>query len=121
MPTVPQLDPVVTHHTYGPPVAVEVKVTIKALAFQELDGGYSVVVPELPGCVTEGDDIAEVQGMVVEAAGGWLAASPITTATGRSATSPNPFRARRDREACLGRAEFAARMISGIDRDSICH
>ena len=39
-------------HTYGPPV--EVKVTIKALAFEEADGGYSVVDPELPGCVTAG-------------------------------------------------------------------
>ena len=28
--------------------------TIKALAFKEADGGYSVVVPELPGCVTVG-------------------------------------------------------------------
>lgn len=63
-----------TVHVYGPPVVVEVKVTIKALAFQEADGGYSVVVPELPGCVTEGDTIEEVQEMVVEAAEGWLAA-----------------------------------------------
>ena len=41
-------------HTYGPPVVVAVKVTIKALAFQEADGGYSVVDPELPGCVNVG-------------------------------------------------------------------
>ena len=41
-------------HTYAPPVVVEVKVTIKALAFKEADGEYSVVVPELPGCVTVG-------------------------------------------------------------------
>ena len=60
-------------HVYGPPVVVEVKVTIKALAFQEADGGYSVVVPELPGCVTEGDTIEEVREMVAEAAEGWLA------------------------------------------------
>ena len=37
-----------------PQVVVEVKVTIKALAFKEADGEYSVVVPELPGCVTVG-------------------------------------------------------------------
>jgi len=60
-------------YVYGTPVVVEFKVTIKALAFQEADGGYSVVVPELPGCVTEGDDIEEVKAMVVEAAEGWLA------------------------------------------------
>jgi len=41
-------------HTYGRPVVVEVNVTIKALAFKEADGGYSVVDPELPGCVTVG-------------------------------------------------------------------
>lgn len=60
-------------HVYGRPVVVEVKVTIKALAFQEADGGYPVVVPELPGCVTEGETIEEVQEMVVDAAEGWLA------------------------------------------------
>lgn len=61
-------------HVYGPPVAIVVKVEITALAFLEADGGYSVVVPELPGCTTEGDTIEEVQAMVREAAEGWLAA-----------------------------------------------
>ena len=41
-------------HTYGRSVVVEVNVTIKALAFKEADGGYSVVDPELPGCVNVG-------------------------------------------------------------------
>jgi hypothetical protein len=41
-------------HTDGPRVVVDVKVTIKAVAFEEADGGYSVVVPELPGCMTVG-------------------------------------------------------------------
>jgi hypothetical protein len=41
-------------HTYDSPVVVEVKVTIKALAFKEADIGYSVIVPELPGCMTVG-------------------------------------------------------------------
>jgi predicted RNase H-like HicB family nuclease len=75
MPTTRQATTAVVPHIYGPPVVVDVKVTIKALAFREADGGYSVVVPELPGCVTEGDDIEEVQAMVVEAAEGWLAAA----------------------------------------------
>jgi len=60
-------------HAYGPPVIVEVKVTIKALAFREADGGYSVVVPELPGCITEGDTIEDVKATVIDAAEGWLA------------------------------------------------
>src|SRR3954453_4635847 len=76
---------------YGPPVVVEVKVTIKALAFHEADGGYSVVVPELPGCVTEGDDIEEVKAMVVEAAEGWLAAMHDRYRDERSRNVPEPL------------------------------
>lgn len=72
MPTT-QDAPAIAPHIYGPPVVVEVKVTIQALAFQEADGGYSVVIPELPGCVTQGDTIEEVRAMVVDAAEAWLA------------------------------------------------
>ena len=54
------------------PVTVEVRVRLLALAVQESDGRYSVVVPALPGCVTMGDTIEEVQEMVVDAAEGWL-------------------------------------------------
>ena len=35
-------------------------------------GGYAVTVPELPGCFTEGDSVAEVRRMVREAIGLWL-------------------------------------------------
>ena len=35
-------------------------------------GGYSVSVPELPGCFTCGDTMDEVRTNVVEAAEGWL-------------------------------------------------
>lgn len=35
-------------------------------------GGYAVTVPELPGCFTEGDSIAEVRRMVRDAIGLWL-------------------------------------------------
>jgi predicted RNase H-like HicB family nuclease len=47
-------------------VTVEVMVRIKALAMQEADGRYSVVVPAIPGCVTQGDTIEEVEANVVE-------------------------------------------------------
>ena len=60
-------------HVYGPPVVVEVKVTIQALAFREADGRYSIVVPELPGCVSYSDTIDEAAGRIAEAADGWLA------------------------------------------------
>jgi predicted RNase H-like HicB family nuclease len=54
------------------PVTVTVQVRLQALAVREADGRYSVIVPALPGCVTEGNDIEDVQRNVVEAAEGWL-------------------------------------------------
>ena len=35
-------------------------------------GGYAVVVPDLPGCVTQGNDLAEAIYMAVDAASGWI-------------------------------------------------
>lgn len=65
--------PAATADTGAPRVVtVELTVRIKALALEEPTGGYSVVVPALPGCVTEGDDIEEARAHVVEAAEGWL-------------------------------------------------
>ncbi|NTW04545.1 MAG: HicB family protein [Peptococcaceae bacterium] len=34
--------------------------------------GYTVIFPDLPGCVTEGDTLPEALDMAVEAASGWL-------------------------------------------------
>jgi len=43
-------------------------------------GGYSVEVPELPGCITEGDTLPEARRMTREAIEAWLnAAAPQTT------------------------------------------
>jgi predicted RNase H-like HicB family nuclease len=56
----------------GQVITIEVKVRLQALAITEADGGYSVIVPALPGCVTQGDTIEEVQANLVEAAEGWL-------------------------------------------------
>jgi predicted RNase H-like HicB family nuclease len=36
------------------------------------EGGYVVTVPELPGCVTEGDTFGEALDMVKDAIEGWL-------------------------------------------------
>lgn len=38
-------------------------------------GGYTVVFPDLPGCVTEGDTLAEAMEMAIDASSGWLLAS----------------------------------------------
>ncbi len=36
------------------------------------EGGYTVEVPDLPGCVTEGDDLEESISMAEDAASGWI-------------------------------------------------
>ena len=36
------------------------------------EGGYTVVFPDLPGCITEGDTISEAVDMAIDAASGWL-------------------------------------------------
>ena len=34
--------------------------------------GYTVVVPDLPGCVTQGGSLSDAIGMAVDAASGWI-------------------------------------------------
>lgn len=36
------------------------------------EGGYMVTVPDLPGCITEGDNLAEALFMAEDAASGWI-------------------------------------------------
>lgn len=35
-------------------------------------GGYTVVVPDLPGCVSEGNTLSEAISMATDAASGWI-------------------------------------------------
>ncbi len=37
------------------------------------EGGYSVIVPALPGCVTQGETIEEAMEMAKDAIAGWIA------------------------------------------------
>ncbi len=37
------------------------------------EGGYSVIVPALPGCVTQGETIEEAIEMAKDAIAGWIA------------------------------------------------
>ena len=39
------------------------------------EGGFAVIIPDLPGCVTEGDSLSEAMDMAVDAASGWLLCS----------------------------------------------
>lgn len=36
------------------------------------ESGYTVVVPDLPGCVTEGKTISDALEQVIDAASGWI-------------------------------------------------
>lgn len=57
------------------PVTIEVSVRLEAIAIPEADGGYSIVVPALPGCVTEAETIEKARENVIDAAEGWLAST----------------------------------------------
>lgn len=41
--------------------------TYKVLLYKAEEGGYTVTVPALPGCITEGDNIDEALAMAKEA------------------------------------------------------
>lgn len=40
--------------------------------FSDKSGGYTVEVPDLPGCVTEGRNLPEAFEMAIDAASGWV-------------------------------------------------
>lgn len=40
--------------------------------YEDGSGGYAVEFPDLPGCVTGGDDMAEAVFLAEDAAGGWV-------------------------------------------------
>lgn len=47
------------------------KLVYPACFYPQEEGGYTVVVPDLQGCVTEGSDMAEAIEMAIDAASGW--------------------------------------------------
>lgn len=48
------------------------KLVYPACFYPSESGGYTVVVPDLPGCVTQGNDLANAIEMAVDAASGWV-------------------------------------------------
>lgn len=52
----------------------QVMVNFTALYTKEIDGGYTVELLELPGCVSYGETLEEAQTMIKEAALGYLEA-----------------------------------------------
>ena len=47
-------------------------ITYPAVFHLAEEGGYSVEVPDLPGCISEGDTLAEAIDMITDAASGWV-------------------------------------------------
>ncbi|WP_040411233.1 type II toxin-antitoxin system HicB family antitoxin [Desulfosporosinus sp. OT] len=48
------------------------KLIYPACFYPSEEGGYTVVFPDLLGCVTEGDTLSEAMEMAIDAASGWL-------------------------------------------------
>jgi antitoxin HicB len=46
--------------------------TYRIILNQEPEGGYTVTVPSLPGCITYGDNISHAKAMAKEAIEGYL-------------------------------------------------
>ncbi len=70
----------------------EVTVKVRGRAYRAVltpdleAGGYTVEVPELPGCRTEGDDLAEAKRMTKDAIEGWLSVDERPRARSRART-----------------------------------
>lgn len=48
------------------------KLVYPACFYPDEEGGYTVIFPDLPGCVTEGDTLSEAIDVAIDAASGWL-------------------------------------------------
>jgi predicted RNase H-like HicB family nuclease len=49
-------------------------VTLTVVAVREADGGYSIAIPALPGCLSQSDDAESIARNIRDAAEGWLEA-----------------------------------------------
>jgi predicted RNase H-like HicB family nuclease len=51
---------------------------LKAIVHEAEEGGYWAEVPALPGCVTQGETLDEIEANLLEAVQGWLLAAEST-------------------------------------------
>jgi predicted RNase H-like HicB family nuclease len=49
--------------------------TLRAIIHEAEEGGFWAEVPSLPGCVTQGESLKELEGNIHEAIEGWLLAA----------------------------------------------
>lgn len=61
--------------TFKEVVVIFMKLVYPACFYQEDDGSFSVTVPDLKGCITQGDTLQEAIQMAEDAALGWLLTS----------------------------------------------
>ena len=59
--------------------------------YEDESGGYAVEFPDLTGCVTGGDSMAEAVFMAEDAASGWVLTEPEATAINEVATEEGQF------------------------------
>ena len=52
--------------------AVDMRYSYPIVLIAEEEGGYSVIVPDLPGCVTQGDTAEDAFAMAKDAMAGWI-------------------------------------------------
>lgn len=53
-------------------MVINMKLVYPACFYKEAAGGYSVIIPDLKGCCTQGDTLEEAIEMAEDAALGWL-------------------------------------------------
>lgn len=58
--------------------------TLKAVIHEDESGGYWAEVPSLPGCVSQGETMGEIQTNIREAIEAWLEAAEPTAAISAS-------------------------------------
>ena len=61
---------------------------------EDKPGAYTVVVPDLPGCISEGDSLEDAIAMATDAASGWVLdemeeGRPVPAASDRSTIHPD--------------------------------
>ncbi len=56
--------------------------TLQAIVHEAEEGGFWTEVPALPGCVTQGDSLEEVEANLREAIQGWLSVAVPPAVTG---------------------------------------
>jgi predicted RNase H-like HicB family nuclease len=53
-------------------ITIPLAVTLTVVAVKEADGGYSIAIPALPGCLSEADNEGDIARQIRDAAEGWL-------------------------------------------------